>query len=980
MNVAAAKALEIVGEFDGSNLDDADDDAHPLFQHQPAPKSPVAADGGGAAASKPVAAGTVADRVTLPAAAAAAAVGGGAAAAPTPSTALEPSSSSPSPAAAPPTTTITTTTATDRTPPPFDAAVESGSWSCSACTFLNTNLTGRFSGTACEMCGHAREAADAASAEEAASSTAAPAPPILSVDGAASSVEPEVEGGTGAEGLEDTVDEAAIAAGLHTAEYDPPQPPTPSPVSSTSPAAGTADAAPRLTPFPATTEPRTEPEDNQMKGTDPTPEPAPEPAPDPEGTVVLESSAGQTIGLKLTVNPTTGKGVAVKSVDEGGQADVTGKFQKGILITHINGIDVTAFENHQIGTMIKSSAQLKFLLADAPAVVPAGPTIASQIPNLLEEAKTDGKAAAGRDAVWNLFCSHEELVRSFIGPTPERDLWEVNLDLVRACYAAIEGSISKVDDLGTTLINAASFHLDNMASNPVPNTKMSATDWERQIVLVLENPILHEFDALEALLPKVTAALDKRVSATPTSPLDSYLTSLDAARFNRLVETFQQEMTLRILDEKEEDGFVLNFDEHFVRTVSVLKQLHTVNLKRETPVPSELFQNDAVNEHFAVSQRNQVRDYEVWRRETLRISHKLPAHALTVVDNDFLLTLAVKVKLLTIENLILREQNSDQRNPQFMMQAMFGGPQPKEFRITVNRSNLVRDAITQLSETYLEDPKIFIKEFRVEFADEEGLDYGGVRKEFFQLVLGDLFDAKYGMFTFSEESRMHWFQKNSFETPEEYRLLGMMMGIALYNNVNLDLSFPPVLYEKLMEGKTERHVPKLTLQDSLKRLADVDPGLAHGLSETLAYVGDDFSDIFDRTFAVDYEVFGEKRTDPLCEGGAEKVLTLENREEFVQLYIEYVLTVSVKRVFDAFREGFWRVADGSGSLKLLFDPLDLEFLICGTQDLDFEALQRITTYDGTVGSFLIRICVCFARGLCMGSTRLLLGLKPSTQV
>ena len=63
----------------------------------------------------------------------------------------------------------------------------------------------------------------------------------------------------------------------------------------------------------------------------------------------------------------------------------------------------------------------------------------------------------------------------------------------------------------------------------------------------------------------------------------------------------------------------------------------------------------------------------------------------------------------------------------------------------------------------------------MEFEGEEGLDYGGVRKEFFQLVLRDLFDPKYGMFTLVEETRNYWFYRDSFETPEEYRLLGMMM-------------------------------------------------------------------------------------------------------------------------------------------------------------------------------------------------------------
>ena len=186
---------------------------------------------------------------------------------------------------------------------------------------------------------------------------------------------------------------------------------------------------------------------------------------------------------------------------------------------------------------------------------------------------------------------------------------------------------------------------------------------------------------------------------------------------------------------------------------------------------------------------------------------------------------------------------------------------------------------------------------------------------------------------------------------DRYRLLGMMMGIALYNNVNLDLNFPRVVYEKLMDGKQSRKQPmkQRPLHEKLELLSDIDPALAHGLRETLNYDGDDFEDVFENTFSVEYEVFGEKRIDALCKDGAEKVLTTENREEFVELYIDYKLNKSVKQVFDAFRNGFWKVVDNTSALKLLFEPTELEYLICGTQDLDFVALERITKYDGFEG-------------------------------
>jgi hypothetical protein len=63
-------------------------------------------------------------------------------------------------------------------------------------------------------------------------------------------------------------------------------------------------------------------------------------------------------------------------------------------------------------------------------------------------------------------------------------------------------------------------------------------------------------------------------------------------------------------------------------------------------------------------------------------------------------------------------------------------------------------------------------------------------------------------------------------------------------------------------------------------------------------------------------------------------------------YIDYKLNSSVKKSFDAFKEGFWMVTDSSDALKRLFTSVELENLLCGTQDVDFLALRRITKYDG----------------------------------
>lgn len=69
-----------------------------------------------------------------------------------------------------------------------------------------------------------------------------------------------------------------------------------------------------------------------------------------------------------------------------------------------------------------------------------------------------------------------------------------------------------------------------------------------------------------------------------------------------------------------------------------------------------------------------------------------------------------------------------------------------------------------------------------------------------------------GMFTYMEESHNFWFNSMSFENDAQFTLIGILLGLAIYNSCILDIHFPMVVYHKLL-GK------KGTFAD----LEDVDP-------------------------------------------------------------------------------------------------------------------------------------------------------------
>lgn len=54
------------------------------------------------------------------------------------------------------------------------------------------------------------------------------------------------------------------------------------------------------------------------------------------------------------------------------------------------------------------------------------------------------------------------------------------------------------------------------------------------------------------------------------------------------------------------------------------------------------------------------------------------------------------------------------------------------------------------------------------------------------------------MFVLYDSSGVFWFNGASTENIKEYNLVGILMGLAVYNAIILDIRFPLVCYKKLL--------------------------------------------------------------------------------------------------------------------------------------------------------------------------------------
>ena len=251
------------------------------------------------------------------------------------------------------------------------------------------------------------------------------------------------------------------------------------------------------------------------------------------------------------------------------------------------------------------------------------------------------------------------------------------------------------------------------------------------------------------------------------------------------------------------------------------------------------------------------------------------------------------------------------------------------FKLKINRENLIEDTLNEISKYYdkLQYP------LKVEFLGEEAEDEGGVRKEFFMLVTRKLFDVNYGMFIYNKKTRLFWFNINSFESNIKFELIGIILGLALFNGIILDIKFPMAIYKKL-----------LGIEPGLNDLKECDPELYNSLNFLMNTDDKNLKDSLDTTFTISIDKFGEKITIPLKPNGENIMIDFENKNEYVDLYINWFFNESIKEFYNSFEKGFYKVFDKK--LSKILSPQELELIICGTQKLDYNELQKSVRYEG----------------------------------
>uniref|UniRef100_A0A2C9JYX2 HECT-type E3 ubiquitin transferase n=1 Tax=Biomphalaria glabrata TaxID=6526 RepID=A0A2C9JYX2_BIOGL len=284
-------------------------------------------------------------------------------------------------------------------------------------------------------------------------------------------------------------------------------------------------------------------------------------------------------------------------------------------------------------------------------------------------------------------------------------------------------------------------------------------------------------------------------------------------------------------------------------------------------------------------------------------------------------------------------------------------------RLIVNRSTILQDTIEQLKYKNRSDLK---KPFQIIIQGEEDVYQPVIQKEFFRVILAQIFNPDFRMFKIAPKSNLQWFcpLENSTITEElvnKFRLTGVLCGLGIYNSIITSLPFPLALYKKLLK--------KPVTQDDFREL---DPYMEGAFQNLLDYDGDDIEDNFFYFLSViDHKVYitvniliqfflyfrafqnlldydGDDIEDnfflffeTLIPGDTRRV-NHTCKAEYVDLYVDDILNKSVEVQFNAFSEGFHSVCDGS--VLDSFHPQELHALVACEEDNDFEDLEKKTIY------------------------------------
>lgn len=264
-------------------------------------------------------------------------------------------------------------------------------------------------------------------------------------------------------------------------------------------------------------------------------------------------------------------------------------------------------------------------------------------------------------------------------------------------------------------------------------------------------------------------------------------------------------------------------------------------------------------------------------------------------------------------------------------------------KATIRREHLLEDAYESFNKigTGFKNPlKI---QFVNEHGTEEGIDGGGITKEFLSSVVKDAIGKDF----FIENSQHELYPnpkiaieyQNRINSEEQLkklnyiRFFGKVVGKCLYEAVLVDMNFASFFLMKLNSN----------FKNSFDDLKSMDSELHSNLVKLLQLPEDEL-DSLSLTFSLDEKIGNKTISVDLIPNGSMIPVSVSNRLKFTHEVSKYKLNKTMNLQSNYFLSGLYEMI--SKEWLTMFNPYELQLLISGENDIDVKDLKEHTCYGG----------------------------------
>jgi len=250
-------------------------------------------------------------------------------------------------------------------------------------------------------------------------------------------------------------------------------------------------------------------------------------------------------------------------------------------------------------------------------------------------------------------------------------------------------------------------------------------------------------------------------------------------------------------------------------------------------------------------------------------------------------------------------------------------------RLAVHRNQIFQDSFNKLRH---KSPEEMRGKLNIAFSNEEGIDAGGVTREWFSVMAREMFNPNYALFKPTHDGAT--FQPNPISAVNQdhldyFKFVGRVIGKAIADGQLMDVFFTRSFYKHILG------IP-VNNQD----MQSIDPEYYKNFTQILNYDLETLG--LEMNFETDVEYFGRKDTYELKPGGKNIAVTEDNKREYVSLMCKYKMTSAIKDQIRNFLLGFHDLVPAQ--LISIFNENELELLISGMPEIDLKDLRNNTEY------------------------------------